>query len=112
MAVTEQAAAIVAAERAVGLLTGFALTLDVDDNGDPDPVAGEAFFSIIDELAFSLREAQTDEEVEAAREGFSNAIIMMASIAHPLIDHCAECYGIDKFDFIRGLAQELYGSLG
>ena len=107
MAVTERAETIQATERAIGLLTGFALTVQ----DETDLVAAQEFYRIIDDLADSLRNATTPEQIDAARSGFANALIMLISIMNPLIERCADNFGIDKFVFLQGLAQDLYGSI-
>lgn len=96
MAVTEQSGSLTAIERGVGLLTAIFVY-----DEDADEGAEEAFYSTVKEMV-------PDEE---SSEAVALALIAIASICGPLLDHCAACYEMDKYELLQGMAQELYRSL-
>lgn len=101
-----------AMERAIAIITAYCQAVDIDEDDDPDEMdeeSGEALFDILYDLEEPLLEAVTDEEVEAARIAFSTTIIALASIINHLLDHCDT--DLEKFDLIKGIAQEHYRSL-
>jgi hypothetical protein len=92
-----------ASERAVSILTAYCASREhAFSEGNGEDVAGLAFFDLIDELLDPICEAETDEDLEAARELLTRVVINLLGIMEAMIEELE----IDPYDMIKEIVQE------